>query len=788
MRSQNHTSTLPVCAAGLFFLCSQTAGAITPGATTPFITYEAEDSVNETNGIRVILTSPPTSNASSPELEASGHGYVELKGGGQSLTLTAKQAANAVVVRHSIPDAPQGGGIEATISLYVNHQKRQSLTLSSRHNWLYGDPGSNGQSNDPSAGPAHVFWDEARAFITGGVQAGDLLKIQIDEGDNAAFYRIDLVDLEMVPAPLSPPVAPMVSVVDAGADSTGKNDSTQAFLAAIAQAAAKMPPATVWVPAGTYQLAQKLELNGVKVAGAGMWYSNLLFPNVGPAGAPYAERKLTGFALIGNGAEVRDLYIENTGTTSRIPNYDYAIADNNATPGVTGSYWRLENVWIAHTHAGVWVRGTGGTVTGCRVRFTYADGINVNNGGSNMLIINNHVRGTGDDGLAVLSQSSEGTPVSRANIFSSNTVTATWWGFPLDLGGGDGHLVENNLITDATQNAGLAINLTTAYSMDALTGTVIQGNVVQRSGGRMGGDQRGAVWVYPGSGTVQGVSMIGNQVLAPLFAGLEIAGPERSDMLFTDNVIDGAASDAIVIEPAAIGSGTFSGNRVTRFNGGQPFVNSSSQYQALQVANTWNNIGLLVGQPRQAVFAGAAVAVPVSLQAQGESGPVTFSVSGLPAGVTAIFAPPNLPGPGDTVLTLATSATTPPGSYTLQIGASNGATRQTVDMILEVAQDFLVTVSPASATVVPGQSVVYTVTVSTSSSFTGRVWLRVNGLPARATGVFDQLSVVGPGTIKLNIEARDPKEGTYALDVSGSSGTSNHEASASLIVQAGASD
>jgi subtilase family serine protease len=42
----------------------------------------------------------------------------------------------AVGVRNAIPDAPGGGGIEASISLYINGSFVQKLTLSSRHSLL----------------------------------------------------------------------------------------------------------------------------------------------------------------------------------------------------------------------------------------------------------------------------------------------------------------------------------------------------------------------------------------------------------------------------------------------------------------------------------------------------------------------------------------------------------------------------------------------------------------------------------------------------------------------------
>ncbi|MEI9960359.1 MAG: hypothetical protein WDM76_04275 [Limisphaerales bacterium] len=63
--------------------------------------------------------SAPTTQYSSPELEASGHAYVQLAATGQSVTWTntSDQNFTAINLRSCIPDAPTGGGISNTINL-----------------------------------------------------------------------------------------------------------------------------------------------------------------------------------------------------------------------------------------------------------------------------------------------------------------------------------------------------------------------------------------------------------------------------------------------------------------------------------------------------------------------------------------------------------------------------------------------------------------------------------------------------------------------------------------------
>ena len=250
------------------------------GAHVSFITLEAEAGANRTNGKVVKMTMKPAAGEMNPEIEASGRGYVELSAEGQFLEFPNVQEANTIVLRHCIPDAPEGGGLEATLSLYVNGIKRQTLPLSSFHNWLYGKPGTNGQSNDPSAGAPHDFWEESKFFIKGGVGQGDVIKLQKDPGDTADFYRIDLVDLENVPGPLSPPSAgTYISVTDFGAIGDGKTDNTQAFAACIL--AAGVQKKITWIPRGDYCLSDRLKLDGIIVQGAGMWYTNLIYTAIG---------------------------------------------------------------------------------------------------------------------------------------------------------------------------------------------------------------------------------------------------------------------------------------------------------------------------------------------------------------------------------------------------------------------------------------------------------------------------------------------------------------------------
>jgi hypothetical protein len=146
----------------------ETEARAAAGATTPFVTLEAEAGTLGVGAIiRSITPGMPVPTVATLELEASGHSLVELRNNGDSVSWVNNTGvtANAVVIRASIPDAPNGGGITATINLYVDGVFRQEITLSSKQSWVY--RGSLTNPDDPNGGgmPYH-FYNEDRVRIT----------------------------------------------------------------------------------------------------------------------------------------------------------------------------------------------------------------------------------------------------------------------------------------------------------------------------------------------------------------------------------------------------------------------------------------------------------------------------------------------------------------------------------------------------------------------------------------------------------------------------------------------
>src|SRR6185437_6160836 len=117
------------------------------GADVPFLEQEAENAA--TNG--TILG--PSRDAYDVAAEASGRTAVRLLPG-QYVEFTLPAAANAITVRYSIPDAPNGGGLTAKLGVTVGDHTA-SLPMTSQYSYLYN---LYPFTNDPNAGVLHPDW------------------------------------------------------------------------------------------------------------------------------------------------------------------------------------------------------------------------------------------------------------------------------------------------------------------------------------------------------------------------------------------------------------------------------------------------------------------------------------------------------------------------------------------------------------------------------------------------------------------------------------------------------
>jgi uncharacterized membrane protein len=157
----------------------------------------------------------------------------------------------------------------------------------------------------------------------------------------------------------------------------------------------------------------------------------------------------------------------------------------------------------------------------------------------------------------------------------------------------------------------------------------------------------------------------------------------------------------------------------------------------------------------------------------------TFSISGLPTGISTSFSPvsvtPAADGSSTSTLTLTASATVMPGNYTATISGTSGSTVNTTTLPV-VVPAFSMTASPTTLTATAGSASTSTdtITVNGQPGFTSSVALSVSGLPTGVTSSLSKSSVTpgssGSATSMLNLSvASTTAVGAYPLTITGMS-------------------
>ncbi len=575
------------------------------GAAVPYVEYEAEDGRH--NGTLLRADAKRTFGHTNFATESSGRESVRLDSTGQYVEFTSTTPTNSIVVRNSIPDGPNGGGQEKTLSLYADGTFVRKLTLSSKHSWLYGttdDP--EGLTNRPG-GDARRLFDEAHALLTETYPAGTTFRLQRDSGDDAAFYIIDLIDLEQVAPPAAKPQE-CASITAYGAvPNDGIDDADAIQRAVTADQKGEIP--CVWIPAGQWRQEKKIltddpqnrgqhnqvGIRDVTVRGAGMWHSQLysLTPPHEAGGINHPHEGNFGFDIDHN-TTISDIAIFGSGT---IRGGDGGHEGGVALNGRFGKGTRISDVWIEHANVGAWVGrdysnipelwgpGDGVEFTGVRIRNTYADGVNFANGTRNSTVHNSSFRNTGDDALAVWASKyvkDTSVDIGHDNHFRNNTVQLPWRANGIAVYGGYGNTIENNLISDTMNYPG--IMLATDHDPLPFSGqTLIAGNGLYRTGGAFWGEAQkfGAITLFAQGHDIPGVTIRDTDIHDSTYDGIQFkTGGGATPGVQIENVtIDKSVNGAgILAMGGARGSATLTDVTITDSAEGDVVKEPGSQF------------------------------------------------------------------------------------------------------------------------------------------------------------------------------------------------------------------
>jgi hypothetical protein len=530
--------------------------------------------------------------------EASGRQAVRLAPG-QYVAFTLTRPANALTIRYAIPDAPTGGGIDAPLTVDVDHHgdghgntHPQTITLTSKYSYLYN---LYPFTNDPTAGVLHPDWwitecscvpaattppptvptpfrpmrfyDEQRVLLGKTYREGDVVRLTAPADTNAMWTVIDLADFQQVEAPAKQP-SNAVSVTDFGADPSGVSDSARAFDLAIA--AAKASHRTVFIPTGTFQVSRHIVVDDVTIEGAGSWWSivkghQVTLSSPAPDGSVHTGVGFYGKYAASGGS--RNVHLSNFAIEGDVRER----IDTDQVNGVGGalSDSTIDGLYIHHTKVGIWLDGpmSNVAISNTVIADQIADGVNFHQGVTSSSVVNSLVRDTGDDGMAMWSQSVSGQPqIEDANdTFDHNTVQSPVLANGIAVYGGRDNTVSNNIVADPVRE-GSGLHAGQRFGSTPFAGHLwFTNNTTVRAGTyelnwNIG---LGAIWLYALEGSLTAdIEVTGDNFLQSTYNAILIVSdfPVKdqytiSNVHFKDIHVDGTGTS--VLSARSAGGATF---------------------------------------------------------------------------------------------------------------------------------------------------------------------------------------------------------------------------------------
>jgi len=349
----------------------------------------------------------------------------------------------------------------------------------------------------------------------------------------------------------------------------------------------------------------------------------------------------------------------------------------------TGSLMRAQSaVWTNPANGQVWVFVVGNSGThGFTVDIDAAGNPslnnhwNIQNGWTTSAVVANGVLFTSADG----GEHTGSGAVHQVQAINPTTGAMLWTGH-IDLFHWESPIVVNGTVYMADGNAG-----------GGFTGPGGHLRAWRIPGGNTNPDF--SISAAPPSETVnQGVTASYTVTVSPINSftetvNLSVTGaPAGSAATFTPASVGGGSGTSTLTLTTS--SSTAPGTYTLTITGTSTPSGISHQTTVMLVINQPQQPGFTfsVTPPSQTVTAGGATSYTAAVgSVNGFSGTVSVSsVSGLPAGVTSTLCSVTVPPNGSCTLSVATSTTTPPGSYSLTFTATSGSLAQSATVTLVV--------------------------------------------------------------------------------------------------------
>jgi subtilisin family serine protease len=199
--------------------------------------------------------------------------------------------------------------------------------------------------------------------------------------------------------------------------------------------------------------------------------------------------------------------------------------------------------------------------------------------------------------------------------------------------------------------------------------------------------------------------------------------------------------------------------------------------------NVYRAVHSCAGQPLALGFAlaaapsslilqkGSSVKTSISVIASGNfTGNVTLSLTGLPAGVTATFAPAVVAAGGTSTLQLTASASAAASAVSLTVKGLSGSLSSTtaIGLSVTVPPGFTLSVTPSSQSVTRGGSAAFIISATGVGGFTGTIMIQTSGEPANTSTIFTS---GGAGALRMTIYTTGKTAtGSYPLTINATYG------------------
>jgi hypothetical protein len=329
-----------------------------------------------------------------------------------------------------------------------------------------------------------------------------------------------------------------IHLADYGAACDGATDDSPAIARALAKARELRLP--LLIPAGRCAFGDIIRVDGVTLTGIGdgsvlhalNWRRSAIF--MSGAGPVVANVKLTGVAAPSRQADWEMTKITIFGATDFV--IDRVTIEGSPAAGIQTAKAAMR-----------------GRITNNTVRNTLSDSIHITDRASQILVENNLIENSGDDGIAVVSYRGDGARVNNITA-RNNVVRNNKWGRNMSVVGGSQVVYEKNLLQNNLAGyACLYIAQENSYKTYSALDVKASHNTFQNCGSLRTG--HAAAMVYSdGAEANSNITLLGNDVIQNGQDGIRYFGAQANIRLEQNRIrgarrayVGGAAPGVTVI-------------------------------------------------------------------------------------------------------------------------------------------------------------------------------------------------------------------------------------------------